>query len=183
MDFDTVKIIRCSEPCLMKMLFSRMRATTTPTVAPLLYVTPRFRAARDILGAMIGRNWPRSKFLFLAAAIASTSPSAADNVHGARPPLVLQGETSDKRVRDSHNQEQKHLKMGWRYVDSADYQKAIECFTKVIELNPTNEEAYLMREDVYLITRQFDKAFDDDCAAIKLARDYPFSYLHRTPGY
>jgi len=132
---------------------------------------------------MNSRKWLRQTFLVLLPAFAMTLPSAADNFRGARPPLVIQGKTSEKRVRDTADQERRYLEEGKKYMESSVYQKAIECYTRVIGLNPTNEEAYTAREDAYLVTGQFGKAFDDECAAINLSQHYPFSYMHWTPRY
>jgi PGF-CTERM protein len=57
---------------------------------------------------------------------------------------------------------------GFRFLESGDYEKAIECFDKAIELNPNYTDAYLNRGLAYLYLEQNERAIEDFEKVIEL---------------
>jgi PGF-CTERM protein len=80
---------------------------------------------------------------------------------------------------------------GFRFLESGDYEKAIECFDKAIELNPNYTDAYLNRGLAYLYLEQNERAIEDFEKVIELnpcydqacrAREFVLSILKQENG-
>ena len=88
------------------------------------------------------------------------------------------------------NKNQKHINKlvkiqigkGIRYFNIGQYEKAVEKFSKAIELNPDNANAYKNRGDVYFITEP-QKAIIDCTKAIELKPNYISAYELRAMTY
>ena len=72
-----------------------------------------------------------------------------------------------------------HNNHGLAYQDEGDYDRAIEAFTKAIELNPNYAVAYNNRGLVYNNIGEFDRAIEDYTQAIQLKPDYAIVYYCR----
>ena len=76
-----------------------------------------------------------------------------------------------------------HNNHGLAYRDEGDYDRAIESFTKAIELNPNYAEAYNNRGNAYRDNGNFDRAIADYTKAIELKPDFVEAYNHRDDAY
>ena len=76
-----------------------------------------------------------------------------------------------------------HNNHGLAYQDEGDYDRAIEAFTKAIELNPNYAVAYNNRGLVYNNIGEFDRAIADYTKAIELKPDFVEAYNHRDDAY
>jgi tetratricopeptide (TPR) repeat protein len=81
---------------------------------------------------------------------------------------------------------------GFRFLESGDYEKAIECFDKAIGLNPNYTDAYLNRGLAYWYLKQNERAIEDFEKVLELnpcsdqacrARDFVLSILKQENGY
>ncbi|MDE0086878.1 MAG: tetratricopeptide repeat protein [Candidatus Poribacteria bacterium] len=68
---------------------------------------------------------------------------------------------------------------GSEYLRSGDYDKAIECYDKVLELEPKSVEGFAHRAQVYRIKGDYNRAITECNTAISLNPDYALSYLIR----
>ena len=69
------------------------------------------------------------------------------------------------------------------FIDHYEYEKAIECFDKAIELDPNFIDAYSSRGNVYNYLKQYDKAIADFDRTIILNPDYAEVYYSRGRAY
>ena len=76
-----------------------------------------------------------------------------------------------------------HNNRGLAYRDEGDYDRAIEAFTKAIELNPNYAVAYNNRGLAYNNVGEFDRAITDYTKAIELKPDFVEAYNHRYDAY
>ena len=76
-----------------------------------------------------------------------------------------------------------HNNRGIAYQHEGDYDRAIESFTKAIELNPTYAIAYYNRGNAYRDKDNFDRAIADYTKAIELKPDFVEAYNHRDDVY
>jgi stress-induced-phosphoprotein 1 len=60
-----------------------------------------------------------------------------------------------------------------------DYQKAIELFSKAIELDDTNHVFFSNRSAVYTTTQQYRNALDDAEKVIEIKAGWPKGYLRK----
>ena len=66
---------------------------------------------------------------------------------------------------------------------SSEYDKAIDDYTKTIELNPDDDEIYFQRGVAYSNLEQYDKAIDDFTKTIELNPDSAGTYNNRSNAY
>ena len=64
-----------------------------------------------------------------------------------------------------------------------EYEKAIQDYTKTIELNPSDAAAYSIRGDCYSELAQYEKAINDYSKAIELKPSDAVTYNHRGVSY
>ena len=76
-----------------------------------------------------------------------------------------------------------HNDCGAAYGQKGDYDRAIEEYTKAIELNPDLAIAYINRGDAYQCRRLFDRAVADFTKAIELKPDFDAAYANRGVAY
>lgn len=84
------------------------------------------------------------------------------------------------------NKQQRHINKavkrlknkGSRYFKRGKFEKAVEIFTRAVELNPNNAKAYKCRADVYFVIEP-KKAIQDCTKAIKLKPNYISAYKIR----
>ncbi len=69
-----------------------------------------------------------------------------------------------------------HFIKGKAYSSEKNFPKAIEDYSKAIELNPNNANEYFYRGVAYLRTKKFDEAIEDYKKAIELNPDDNYSY-------
>jgi len=80
---------------------------------------------------------------------------------------------------------QLHLKtkslkeIGISFGEAGEYEKAIACFDKAIELNPEDAKAYNNRGLAYANLKQYERAIEDYNKAIKLNPDLTMAYVNR----
>lgn len=72
---------------------------------------------------------------------------------------------------------------GKTYLDSGEYQQAIDEFTKVVELIPYYANAYFTRGLAYYKLDEHQKAIEDYTKAIELNPKYANAYLNRGVAY
>jgi len=72
---------------------------------------------------------------------------------------------------------------GVSFSISGEYEKAIECFDKAIELNPNLTKAYINRGNAYYYLEQYEKAIEDYSKAIEIDPDYARAYNNRGNAY
>jgi len=68
---------------------------------------------------------------------------------------------------------------GVSFSISGEYEKAIECFDKAIELNPNLTKAYINRGNAYYYLEQYEKAIEDYNRAIELDPNLTEAYNNR----
>ncbi|MFQ6072409.1 MAG: tetratricopeptide repeat protein [Methanosarcinales archaeon] len=73
--------------------------------------------------------------------------------------------------------------VGRFYYEIGDYNKAIECTDKAIELNPEYAEAYIVHGIAYYSKGELDLAINDFNVAIKLNPDLAEAYINRGIAY
>ncbi len=76
-----------------------------------------------------------------------------------------------------------HNNRGLAYREEGDFGRAIEAFTKAIELNPNYAVAYNNRGLAYNNVGEFDRAITDYTKAIELKPDFVEAYNHRYDAY
>ena len=76
-----------------------------------------------------------------------------------------------------------HNNRGSTYGEKGDYNRAIEAFTKAIDLNPNYAMAYNNRGLTYGKTGDYDRAIEDYTKAIKLKPDFVEAYYNRGVAY
>ena len=76
-----------------------------------------------------------------------------------------------------------HNNRGLVYREERDYNRAIESFTKAIELNPDFAKAYTNRAVTYQCKGLFDRAIADHTKAIELKSDLAEVYNNRGAAY
>lgn len=74
-------------------------------------------------------------------------------------------------------QNQYYLNRGRAYIMLGDYEKAIDDFTKSIELKPDAAEVYVERGSIYNFLEKYDKALNDFTRAIILETGFTAAYL------
>ena len=72
---------------------------------------------------------------------------------------------------------------GISFAKSGEYQKAIECFDKAIDLNPNFAEAYCNRGVTYCHLKQYERAIEDYAKAIELNPNLAEPYCNRGNAY
>jgi tetratricopeptide (TPR) repeat protein len=79
------------------------------------------------------------------------------------------------------NQERvvKYMNEGLTKISKSDNKGAIEDFSRVIELQPINQEAYYRRACCYFNIKDFTKALNDFNKAIELDPSYADAYYNR----
>ena len=76
-----------------------------------------------------------------------------------------------------------HNNRGLIYGEKGDYDRAIEAFTKAVEVNPSYAVAYNNRGLAYNNIGEFDRAIADYTKAIELKPDFIEAYNHRDDAY
>lgn len=73
---------------------------------------------------------------------------------------------------------------GYDYKMEGNYEKALECYTKAIEVDPTYVWAYDGRGDLYRLNlKDYEKAVEDYTTCIKIGSDNSSWYLFRGNSY
>ncbi|MDR0829278.1 MAG: tetratricopeptide repeat protein [Prevotellaceae bacterium] len=78
---------------------------------------------------------------------------------------------------------EKYFEEGNKFYDEQDYDKAIDCFQKAIELNPYYAEAYKRLGNVYFDIQDYDKVIEYNKKAITLKPDYEAAYFNTGLAY
>ena len=73
--------------------------------------------------------------------------------------------------------------IGIGFAISGEYEQAIECFNKAIELDPNNADAYFSRGTTHARLSQYEKAIKDFDRAIELNPNYSEAYRNRGGAY
>ncbi len=68
---------------------------------------------------------------------------------------------------------------GMLYVDQNKYLSALECFNRIVEINPGNPRNFIARADAYLKTRTYKYAINDYSMALDLDPGNYQTYLNR----
>lgn len=68
-------------------------------------------------------------------------------------------------------------------MKSRDFNEAKQCYTKSLELDPTEAATFSNRAMAYIKLKEFGKAIEDANAAIKLKPDYLKAYHRRGTAY
>ena len=69
-----------------------------------------------------------------------------------------------------------------RYLEEQNYEEAIKCYTKIIEIDPNFKEAYNNRGLAYYNLKDYDKAIDDYAKAIEIDVDNNFKEVYKNRG-
>ena len=93
------------------------------------------------------------------------------------------GEIRGPEARQKRREAAIHNNHGLAYQEEGDYDRAIESFTKAIELNPNYAEAYNNRGNAYRDDGNFDRAIADYTKAIELKPNFVEAYNHRDDAY
>ncbi|MEI8203491.1 MAG: tetratricopeptide repeat protein [Bacteroidota bacterium] len=75
------------------------------------------------------------------------------------------------------------LKAGSDYLRHSQFKEAIECFNKMIELTPGNDEAYFGRGDCWYNIKEYQKALDDFKKATELNPNNAQAFYDRGATY
>ena len=75
------------------------------------------------------------------------------------------------------------LKEGNDHANRQAYSLAVSAYTRVLELDPAQAEAYSSRGSVYYYLKQYERASEDCSKAIKLDPDYAEAYNNRANVY
>ncbi|HID19571.1 MAG TPA: tetratricopeptide repeat protein, partial [Methanophagales archaeon] len=69
------------------------------------------------------------------------------------------------------------------FAMSGEYEKAIECFNKAIELDPNYARAYYNRGNAYYYLKQYERAIEDYNKTLELDPNYAYAYNNRGNAY
>ena len=75
------------------------------------------------------------------------------------------------------------FEMGKKHDFNFEHDKAIEAYTRAIELNPNDAKAYKNRGAAYGRKRQYDRAIGDYNKAIAIDPNYAYTYIYRGVAY
>lgn len=84
---------------------------------------------------------------------------------------------------DDVQKSEKQKEDGNAFVKNNNYEKALDCYTRAINLNPPNPLLYCNRSLVYLKYNNYQKAIEDCSKAIFLKTDYVKAYQRRGKAY
>ena len=104
-----------------------------------------------------------------------------------REELALANENAKQEVQQRYNNSIKELSAiewfeeGFKYFQKANYEKAIPCYDKAIELNPNYALVYGSRGSIYAHYKKYNKAIIDLNKAIELNPNETLAYMVR--GY
>ena len=65
------------------------------------------------------------------------------------------------------------------YHTLGQYEKAINDYSKTLEINPTFLKVYLNRGGIYFVLNEYDRAINDYTQALKINPDYYNAYYSR----
>jgi len=85
----------------------------------------------------------------------------------------------EQRVADHPNDVAARLDLGRRYLDAQRFDDALEQYTKVLELDPDDAEAFAQIALILLIGDRPDEALDTVDRALEIAPDYPEALFYR----
>lgn len=74
------------------------------------------------------------------------------------------------------------IELGQKYLTELNYAEAVAAFTEVIELDPSNIEAYAGRAEAYKGLKQYDEAKADYTTVIEKAADLPYTQAQAYAG-
>ena len=97
----------------------------------------------------------------------------------------------DNRIKEAENQKDENKELtAWDYLlkgfsasEANETDKAIEYYSKAIELKPDYAEAYNNRGNIFAEKKQYDKALEDYSKAIELKPDYAKAFCNRGITY
>ena len=72
---------------------------------------------------------------------------------------------------------------GNEFMKTKDFDQAIECYSRSIDLNPSLAATFSNRALAYLNVRNNDAAIEDSNAALKLQNDFLRAYSRRGKAY
>ena len=75
------------------------------------------------------------------------------------------------------------LDLGEKYLLDMNYEQAIVCFTRVIEVEPNNTRAYIGRGIAYTALKQYDEAIQDFKRVIEIDPGIPEAYIRLADVY
>jgi tetratricopeptide (TPR) repeat protein len=90
-------------------------------------------------------------------------------------PVILLITSCTSKEKKSEN----YMKDGIDKIESSDNKGALTDFSKVIEMQPGNAEAYYYRANAYFNLRKTKEAIADYTKAIELKPDYADAYFNR----
>jgi tetratricopeptide (TPR) repeat protein len=76
------------------------------------------------------------------------------------------------------NKVKKYFEEGNKFYDEQNYEKALDCFQKAIELNPQYAEAYKRIGNIYFALQDYEKVIKYNKKAIKYKPDYIDAYFN-----
>ena len=74
------------------------------------------------------------------------------------------------------------IELGQKYLTELNYSEAVAAFTEVIELDPSNIEAYMGRAKAYVGLKQYDDAKSDYTTVIEKAEELPYTQAQAYAG-
>ena len=103
--------------------------------------------------------------------------------HGINPASIYNDIHGFIRYRRVHEIAYTAFYEGFNHWSKGEYEKAIECYDKAIELNPQQTSAYLNRGVVYNVMGNYDRAIQDYDRAIELEPTSVSGYGNRGNTY
>lgn len=76
-----------------------------------------------------------------------------------------------------------YLERGMAYSEQGDFDRVIQAYTKLIQLNPNFAGAYALRGDAYRIKGNLDLALQDTKRAIQIHPNYTYAYIVQASAY
>ncbi|HEX7414495.1 MAG TPA: tetratricopeptide repeat protein [Bacteroidia bacterium] len=110
-----------------------------------------------------------SFFAIAASMFVACGPSKAEIDEKAAKDAIASGKAPDTT----------YYNLGFAKCNTEDYQGAITNFTKVIELNPKYEWAYILRGRSKYALNDYQAALPDFSKVIELDSKYPIAYFDR----
>ena len=72
---------------------------------------------------------------------------------------------------------------GNEFIKARDFTEAITCYTRALEIHPSDAATFSNRALAYLKTKEYARALEDAESAIKLKDDYIKAYHRRGKAY
>jgi len=123
-------------------------------------------------------------FLIFMSSCSSTQTQGNDSPStGPRRDIPATGKPGGKAMTENARESGRLCKIGKKYWDNEDLEKALETFNKAIELDGNNADAYTGRGMTYYDMEKFDLALKDYEKTIKIDPKAPMHYANRGDVY